>query len=154
MYEAGKYIEGNVSVNFSGSNATLSLLQAIPSPLDVGRTLSVQSLPYDEFVAFSSADTDLAVCPVDAITSAPASFSSSVIQVSRIPEAIYIYCRPSDAFMTKPGSPHASDTFARYVENSLSVNFNGVNQFQNCSDISLYRICRQNGCNIPCRDTV
>jgi hypothetical protein len=35
------------------------------------------------------------------------------------------------------------------VTNSLSVNFNGVNQFQNCSDLSLYRICRQNGCNIP-----
>lgn len=149
VLEDGKYINGNVSVDFSGSNATLSLLQAIPSPLDVGRTLGVQSLPYDEFVAFSSADTNLPVCPVNEITSAPVSFSSSVIQVSRIPEAVYIYCRPSDAFMSKPGSPHASDTFARYVENSLSVNFNGVNQFQNCSDISLYRICRQNGCNIP-----
>ncbi len=83
--------------------------------------------------------------PVDAITGTPVSFSSSVIQVSRIPaEAVrYIYCCPSDAFMTKVGSPHISDTFARYVENSLSVNFNGVNQFQNCSDISLYRICRR-----------
>lgn len=149
VFEDGKYIDGNVSVDFSGSNCTLSLLQAIPSPLDVGRTLSVQSLPYDEFVAFSSADTLLDMSAPTAITGTPVSFSSSVIQVSRIPEAVYIYCRPSDAFMTRVGSPHISDTFARYVENSLSVNFNGVNQFQNCSDISLYRICRQNGCNIP-----
>jgi hypothetical protein len=86
---------------------------------------------------------------LDAMSGPPASFSSSVIQVSRIPEAVYIYCRTSDAFMTKVGSPHISDTFARYVENLLSVHFNGVNQFQNCSDISLSRICRQNGCNIP-----
>jgi hypothetical protein len=50
VYEADKHIDGNVSVDFSGSNCTLSLLQAIPSPFDVGRTLSVQSLPYDEFV--------------------------------------------------------------------------------------------------------
>jgi len=149
VYESGKEITGNVSVDFSGSNCTLSLLQAIPSPLDVGRTLSVQSLPYDEFVAFSSADTLLDMSATTAITGTPVSFSSSVIQVSRIPEAVYIYCRPSDAFMNKVGSPHIADTFARYVENSLSVNFNGVNQFQNCSDISLYRICRQNGCNIP-----
>lgn len=149
VYAVGKEINGNVSVDFSGSNCTLSLLQAIPSPLDVGRTLSVQSLPYDEFVAFSSADTLLDMSAPTAITGTPVSFSSSVIQVSRIPEAVYIYCRPSDAFMNKVGSPHISDTFARYVENSLSVNFNGVNQFQNCSDISLYRICRQNGCNIP-----
>lgn len=140
------YVTGPVSVLFDGE-CNLSLLQAIPSPLDVGRTLSVQSLPYDEFVAFSSTELPLQMSAPDAIAGPAVRFSSSVIQVSRIPEAIYVYCRPTDAFMNS--SPHVTDTFARYVQNSLSVNFNGVNQFQNASDLSVYRLCRQNGCNIP-----
>lgn len=140
------YVDGPVSVLFDGE-CNLSLLQAIPGPLDVGRTLSVQSLPYDEFVAFSSTEQPMAMSATDAIGGAAVRFSSSVIQVSRIPEAIYVFCRPTDAFMNS--SPHVTDTFARYVQNSLSVNFNGVNQFQNASDLSVYRLCRQNGCNIP-----
>lgn len=148
VFEAGKAVSGNVSVNFGQCN--LSLLQAIPGPLDVGRSLSVQSLPYDEFIAFpSDNEKDLVMSTVNQISGAPESFLSSVIQVSRIPEAIYIYCRPSDSVYNSVGGVYATDTFARYVTNTLSVNFNGVNQFQNCSDISLYRICRQNGCNIP-----
>lgn len=140
------YVNGPVSVLFDGE-CNLSLLQAIPSPLDVGRTLSVQSLPYDEFVAFSSTEQPMAMSATNEIAGAAVRFSSSVIQVSRIPEAIYVYCRPTDTFMNS--SPHVTDTFARYVQNSLSVNFNGVNQFQNASDLSVYRFCRQNGCNIP-----
>ena len=140
------YVNGPVSVLFDGE-CNLSLLQAIPSPLDVGRTLSVQSLPYDEFVAFSSTEQPMEMSAANAIGGAAVRFSSSVIQVSRIPEAIYVFCRPTDAFMNS--SPHVTDTFARYVQNSLSVNFNGVNQFQNASDLSVYRFCRQNGCNIP-----
>ena len=140
------YVTGPATVLFDGE-CNLSLLQAIPSPLDVGRTLSVQSLPYDEFVAFSSTEQPMAMSDPNAIGGAAVRFSSSVIQVSRIPEAIYVFCRPTDAFMNS--SPHVTDTFARYVQNSLSVNFNGVNQFQNASDLSVYRLCRQNGCNIP-----
>lgn len=140
------FVNGAVSVLFDGE-CNLSLLQAIPSPLDVGRTLSVQSLPYDEFVAFSSTEQPMLMSAADEIGGAAVRFSSSVIQVSRIPEAIYVFCRPTDAFMNS--SPHVTDTFARYVQNSLSVNFNGVNQFQNASDLSVYRLCRQNGCNIP-----
>lgn len=140
------FVNGAISVLFDGE-CNLSLLQAIPSPLDVGRTLSVQSLPYDEFVAFSSTEQPMEMSAATAIGGAAVRFSSSVIQVSRIPEAIYVFCRPTDAFMNS--SPHVTDTFARYVQNSLSVNFNGVNQFQNASDLSVYRLCRQNGCNIP-----
>jgi hypothetical protein len=141
------YINGKIGATFG--DCRLNLLQVIPSPLDVGRSLSVQSLPYDEFVAFVSDTANLAVSPVNAIVGGTAQFSSSVIQVSRIPEAIYIYCRPTDAFLSATGGSYLTDTFAQYVSNSLSVNFNGVNQFQNCSDISLYRICRQNGLNTP-----
>jgi hypothetical protein len=147
VFEDAKQINGRIGVNFG--DCRLNLLQVIPSPLDVGRSLSVQSLPYDEFVAFVSDTANLAVSPVNAIVGGTAQFSSSVIQVSRIPEAIYIYCRPTDAFLNATGGSYATDTFAQYVSNSLSVNFNGVNQFQNCSDISLYRICRQNGLNTP-----
>jgi hypothetical protein len=131
------------------NSAILHLLQAIPSPLDVGRSLSTQILPYDEFVSFNT-DPILLPCSTPNVNNGrygtPATFNSAVIQVSRIPEAIYIYCRPNNQFMN---NVHASDTFATYVSNTLAVNFNGVNQFQNCSDISLYRICRQNSCNIP-----
>lgn len=147
VFENTKQINGRIGVTFG--DCRLNLLQVIPSPLDVGRTLSVQSLPYDEFVAFVSDTANLAVSPVDAIVGGTAQFSSSVIQVSRIPEALYIYCRPTDAFLSAIGGSYATDTFAQYISNSLSVNFNGVNQFQNCSDISLYRICRQNGLNTP-----
>jgi len=145
--EAARRINGKIGATFG--DCRLNLLQVIPSPLDVGRSLSVQSLPYDEFVAFVSDTANLAVSATDAIVGGTAQFSSSVIQVSRIPEAIYIYCRPTDAFLSAEGGSYATDTFAQYVSNSLSVNFNGVNQFQNCSDISLYRICRQNGLNTP-----
>jgi len=144
---AARSINGRIGATFG--DCRLNLLQVIPSPLDVGRSLSVQSLPYDEFVAFVSDTANLAVSATNAIVGGTAQFSSSVIQVSRIPEAIYIYCRPTDAFLSAIGGSYATDTFAQYVSNSLSVNFNGVNQFQNCSDISLYRICRQNGLNTP-----
>ena len=147
VHEDEKLINGLVQVNFGACN--LSLLQAIPGPLDVGRSLSVQSLPYDEFIAFPSPDQKMKMSPVNSIAGDPVPFLSNVIQVSRIPEAIYIYCRPSDSVYNAIGSVYVTDTFAQYVTNSLSVNFNGVNQFQNCSDLSLYRICRQNGCNIP-----
>ncbi len=148
VYTDGSYVTGAVSVDFGG-DCTLSLLQAIPSPLDVGRISGNQTLPYDEFVAFASPDVKLAMSDEDKISGEGKQFVSNVIQVSRIPEAIYIYCRPSDAFLNKTGSPHITDTFARYVENSLSVNFNGLQQFQNTSPLQLYRICRQNSCNIP-----
>jgi hypothetical protein len=132
------------------NTAVLNLLQAIPSPLDVGRSLSTQIMPYTEFVAYPTTPQVLAYSATNARFGASASFSSDVIQVSRIPEGIYIYCRPSDAFLTDVNKgAFATDSFATYQTGSLSVNFNGVNQFQNCSDISLYRLCRQNGCNIP-----
>jgi hypothetical protein len=127
-------------------SATLNLLQAIPSPLDVGRNLTTQILPYNEFISFNTDPKTLAYCTANNQVGASQPFESAVIQVSRVPEAIYLYCRPTDAFMK---SPHATDTFATYVTNTLAINFNGVNQFQNCSALSLYRICRQNSCNIP-----
>jgi len=139
-----------VSITAEPVNATLHLLQAIPSPLDVGRSLSTQIMPYTEFVAYATKSKALAYSPANARYGAEVPFSSDVIQVSRIPEGIYIYCRPETSFFTNaPTGAFACDTFATYVPNSLSINFNGVNQFQNCSDISLYRLCRQNGCNIP-----
>jgi hypothetical protein len=149
VFTNGHYVNGEVSVDFSVGNCNLSLLQAIPSPLDVGRISGNQSLPYDEFIAFASADVPLDMSPTNQESGPGKQFLSNVIQVSRIPEAIYIYCRPSDAFMNKVGSPHITDTFAKYIENSLSVNFNGLQQFQNTSPLQLYRICRQNSCNIP-----
>ena len=139
-----------VSITGVPNSATLHLLQAIPSPLDVGRSLSTQIMPYTEFVAFSTKPERLAYSPANARYGASFPFSSDVIQVSRIPEGIYIYCRPENSFFNNaPTGAFACDTFATYVPNTLSINFNGVNQFQNCSDISLYRLCRQNGCNIP-----
>jgi hypothetical protein len=128
------------------NDATLSLLQAIPSPLDVGRSVSTQILPYNEFISFNTDPKELKYCLENETIGATVQFNSAVIQVSRVPEAIYLFCRPTDSFMS---SPHATDTFATYITGSLAINFNGVNQFQNCSDLALYRICRQNSCNIP-----
>jgi len=142
------------SVSADVKRANLSLLQAIPAPLDVGRNLSTQIMPYTELVSFNTSPLNLKYSLPEKPYGEVAQFSSAVIQVSRIPEGIYIFCRPTNDFYTntsggKSNGVFASDTFATYITSSLSVNFNGVNQFQNCSDISLYRLCRQNGCNIP-----
>jgi hypothetical protein len=146
----GNALHTIVSIEPTVNSANLNLLQALPAPLDVGRTLSTQIMPYTEFVAYSTKEKVLPYSLSNERFGASVSFSSDVIQVSRIPEGIFIYCRPKTSFLTdaKTGA-FACDTFATYITNTLSVNFNGVNQFQNCSDISLYRLCRQNGCNIP-----
>jgi hypothetical protein len=140
-----------VSIVPTVNSATLNLLQAIPAPLDVGRTLSTQIMPYTEFVSYNTVSKNLPASLANKPTGLGVNFTSDVIQLSRVPEGIYIYCRLTDDFYTNINNFGAftPDTFATYIANTLAINFNGVNQFQNCSDISLYRLCRQNSCNIP-----
>jgi hypothetical protein len=142
-----------ITVNFSGANSILRVVQYVPSVLDVGRNINTQALPYNEVVSFSSnpqvltfrADTTTSVSSVQA-----AEFVSPVIQLSRIPKELYIYCRPDDTFYNNPRTGcQMVDNFAVYDSTSLKVNFNGQNLLNNISDVSLYRICVENGVNVP-----
>jgi hypothetical protein len=133
----------------------LRVVQYVPGTLDIGRNLSTQALPYNEIVSFATETaqaTPLAL-KLNAYTPSPAApqtFTSQVVQLSRIPKEMYIFCRPSDSVYNNPASGTTCvDSFATYVSQSLKVNFNGQNLLNSISDVSLYRICVENGCNIP-----
>lgn len=135
-----------VSVSFT-SAPNLYVHQLVPGALDIGRSLSVQSLPYSDLIVYPTDPRNLAYSATNEIYGAPQTFVSPTIQCSRIPAEVYIWCRPQDSFMNS--SIYATDTFATYVKNSLQINFNGVQQFQNITDIALYNLCVQNGLNTP-----
>jgi hypothetical protein len=134
-----------VRVAVSGS-PNLRVQQLIPGVADIGRSLSVQSLPYSDFVPYSTAPKFIANRADNKVRlGGIQTFNSATIQLSRIPSEIYIYCRPTDAFMQEHAN--ATDTFATYVDGSLQINMNGQQQFQNISDIQLYHRCVENGIN-------
>jgi len=143
---AGDAVNGPASVSFV-SAPNLYVHQLVPGALDIGRSLSVQSLPYSDLIVYPTDPRVLAYSGNNEIYGAPQTFVSPTIQCSRIPAEVYIWCRPQDSFMNS--SVYATDTFATYVKNSLQINFNGVQQFQNITDIALYNLCVQNGCNTP-----
>jgi hypothetical protein len=138
---------GPVTATMLGS-PDLRILQLIPGVADIGRSLSVQSLPYSDFVLYPSAQKLLAPrAQAWNRTGGSDTFNSPTIQLSRIPSEIYIFCRPNDTFMN--GDTRATDTFATYVNGTLQINMNGQQQFQNISDIQLYNRAVENGCNTP-----
>jgi hypothetical protein len=144
---------GNVEVEM-GDNI-LRVVQYVPSALDIGRNLTTQALPYNEIVSFATETaqaTPLAL-KANATTfglAAGQTFTSQVVQLSRIPKEMYIFCRPTDTVYNNPATgTTCCDTFASYVSQSLKINFNGQNLLNSISDVSLYRICVENGCNIP-----
>jgi hypothetical protein len=142
-----------ITVSFTGQNSILRVVQYVPSVLDIGRNINTQALPYNEIVSYSTsgtllpfrADSTTSVNTVEAKT-----FVSPVVQLARIPKELYIFCRPDDSFFNNVESgAQMVDNFAVYDSTSLQVNFNGQNLLNNISDINLYRICVENGCNIP-----
>jgi hypothetical protein len=136
-----------VSVVVNGS-PNLRILQLIPGVADIGRSLSVQALPYSDFVLYPSSVKNMASRANATVRlGASETFNSPTIQLSRIPSEIYIFCRPTDAFMN--ADTRVTDTFATYVNGSLQINMNGQQQFQNIADIQLYHRCVENGVNTP-----
>jgi len=153
LWSSTTNLAGNVEVEM-GQNI-LRVVQYVPGALDIGRNLTTQALPYNEIVSFATETAQAAPLPIKlngytAGQANPLTFTSQVVQLSRIPKEMYIFCRPSDSVYTTAGSgPTCVDSFATYVSQSLKVNFNGQNLLNSISDVSLYRICVENGCNIP-----
>jgi hypothetical protein len=143
---------GAISVEWTKS--ILRVVQYVPSVLDIGRNINTQALPYNEVVAYQGTKKSLPLRPTDGQTPfdqwAGDQFVSPVIQLSRIPKELYIFCRPEDSlFNDSQSGVQMVDNFAVYQTNTLQVNFNGNNLLSNISDINLYRICVENGCNVP-----
>jgi hypothetical protein len=157
LFSANKRISGGpISVKVSNSN--LRVQQMVPSLLDVGRELSTLTLPYNEFNVFTSEAQPLALRATASIkpdTMGGVVFDSSVLQLSRIPKELYIWCQPSvNSYIKNTGLDDndgymVPDTFATYVKDSLKVNFNGQNLLTNASAVDIYSFQAQNGINIP-----
>jgi hypothetical protein len=141
------------TVEMVGAKSLLRVVQYVPSALDIGRNINTQALPYNEIITFATAEQSLDLRQSNAlvhkaITYKP--FTSPTIQLSRIPKELYLFCRPSDTTYSNPQTGTTCvDNFAVYENLSLRVNFNGQNLLSSISDINLYRICVENGCNLP-----
>lgn len=145
-------ITGKVMPVTNGSN--LRVVQYVPSVLDIGRNLDTQCLAYNEVVNFSTdyqamTSFDPARHPINTPV---ATFNSAVIQLAKIPKEVFFFVRPDNSVYINGVNGKSPtlipDVFARYDTQSLRVVFNGTNQLNQISDVNLYRICRQNGCNL------
>jgi hypothetical protein len=149
----GLTLTGAITATPVNNQSYLRIVQYVPNINDVGRNTETQILPYNEFSVL--ANETLSLLPSVATAPArgvPQTFHSSVISLGRIPKELYIFVRPSNLFYENNTDPNngtkVCDIFA-YYHSGLLVNFNGTTQLSGISDISLYRICRQNGVNLP-----
>jgi hypothetical protein len=151
-------LAGAPTVKMVEGKSILRVVQYVPSTIDIGRNINTQALPYNEIVSFNTdpinlalrADNTTRVSVPRAGFPAVSTFNSAVIQLSRIPKELYIFCRPSNSvYQTPTLGTQCVDNFAVYQSQSLRVNFNGQNLLTSISDVNLYRICVENGCNIP-----
>jgi hypothetical protein len=154
MWSSSVPCASDMKVIFTGEQSVLRVVQYVPSVLDIGRNINTQALPYNEVVSYSGTQQALNLRDADfetPITNHPSKqFISPVIQLSRIPKELYVFCRPDDTFYNNNTSGvQMVDNFAVYQTNTLQVNFNGNNLLTNISDVNLYRICVENGCNVP-----
>ena len=137
----------------ANNQSTMRIVQYVPNINDVGRNTETQILPYNEFSVLANETRSLlpslATVPD---RGAPQTFTSSVISLGRIPKELYIYVRPANSMYDSTDGPTSGskvcDIFA-YYSGGLLITFNGTTQLSGISDVSLYRICRQNGCNLP-----
>lgn len=129
-------------------SSALHVVQYIPGLLDL-KAPAIQTLAWNELDRFT-----IQMGPVPALSST--SISSNVVQLSRIPQELYVYARPNNSMYNgTPWNPVAnfqngSSIPDRFLSmNSCVVNFNGQTFLSNAEPIDLYRISRANGCNMP-----
>ena len=135
------------------NQSTMRIVQYVPNINDVGRNTETQILPYNEFSVLANETRSLSPSTnLVPARGAPQTFTSSVISLGRIPKELYIYVRPANSMYDSTDGPTSGskvcDIFA-YYSGGLLITFNGTTQLSGISDVSLYRICRQNGCNLP-----
>ena len=148
----------NVAVN-SLSPSIMRVQQFIPGLIDL-HAPPVQTLPYDEIVAYSTASQMLTSGSATVAPPVGQPFNSPTIQLSRIPKEIYIFCRRQNADYSQlnnsvgilPIGPSLPDVFASLPlatgAGNLVITFNGQTFFSGASNAAIYKACRENGCNL------
>jgi hypothetical protein len=153
LFSSEKDLPAGASVAMVNGESLLRVVQYVPSAIDIGRNINTQALPYNEIVSFNTDPQDLdlrADVGTRLDTTVAKTFNSAVIQLSRIPKELYIFCRPNNTtYQNSLSGASCVDNFAVYKSQSLKVNFNGQNLLSSISDVNLYRICVENGCNVP-----
>ena len=141
---------GNPTIIPTSGLSILRVVQYVPSVLDIGRNIDTQCLAYNEVTTYSTINAPMiGFNPATGVSAASVLFVSPVIQLAKIPKEMFYFVRPSNGIYSDVVlGTQCPDVFAQYQTNTLQVNFNGTNQLINISDINLYRICRQNGCNL------
>ena len=129
------------------------VLQYTPRQLEV--TPQQLAWPYTNLVNYSSQLTPIPVWsqagPTFQLNNpgtpyvAPSCASVTIggINLSTIPERLYIFARPQNADIS--GNAYVSNTFG--VINQVTITWDGRNLLSQCYDSQVYEYCRANGCN-------